>query len=231
VFSRVSRFSVRRSSPNFISTLDARTQRSLWFTKRAPVWAISCSGRAIAIMIAEGSHYSASAAGANHPSSSARFSNNTARLVSKNEDGECWAGRPSRWAALGVVAFPRGYEETSYEVHWLFTCCVAFRDACSTILKLIRSEKRLNPTSLLPCLRKIRKLCGKASAPRTDPRFRRGTAGHFGTSIVTNSTGFSKVGSKHSHPKTRSARHSPRRQVRHHHRHRHIVQKDAPTIS
>jgi len=99
----------------------------------------------------------------------------------------------------------------------------------------IRSRKaRLNPDEpFFRALRKIReRYAGKSiSTEELIEVSKRNCRAHFGTSIVTDSTGFSKVGSKARDSKTRSARHSPRRQVRHHHRHRHDHTKDAPTIS
>jgi len=82
-------------------------------------------------------------------------------------------GRPGHaGAALGVVAFSRGYEETSYERGtWLFHMlrCM-FRDAMLHDSETsIRSRKaRLNPDEpFFRALRKIReRYAGKASAPR-----------------------------------------------------------------
>jgi len=195
--------------------------------------AISCSGRAIAISGLPKASPTIPPSCCWSKTSRAvppDFEQYRRDLVSKNEDGE-WlglAGPVTLGSAWSRRIFPAATKRPATNVApGSFTCCVACSAMpCSTILNLHPFPKSAPESrrALLPCpAQNPGTLCREKHQHRgTDPRFRRGTAAptlvraSSPTRLVSR-----RLDRRHRDSKTRSARHSPRRQVRHHHRHRH----------
>jgi len=195
VFLRVSRFSVRRSSPNFIRPLTRELNISSWFTKPRTSVAISCSGKLSRSVDCRRPRqlFRPPAAGAKTiPSSSARFSNNTA---APREQERRWrvaglAGPVTLGQRLSRRIFPRLRRDQLRTCTCSFTCCVACSAMpCSTILKPPSVPKSAPESrrALLPALRKIGNAMPEKHQHRElIPSFEEELRAHFGTSIVTN---------------------------------------------